>query len=115
MKFLTAFSYFDLPAFLEGKRLLYIKSEPWRENDIVIGSRVTVQIFDDKTLYPKENVSNFGEQFVVKVRGTEPLAYKKLKPFSTEVTITDVEKATVYGEYRNNLSVIATVTAKAPQ
>lgn len=113
MKFLSAFLYFDLLAFLADKRLSYIKAEPWRENETVIGSKVTVQIFDDRTVYPKEDISNFGEQFVVKVRGTEPLTYVKWKPFSTEVTITDIEKATVYGEYRNSLSVIATVTAKS--
>ncbi len=111
MKSLNQFQEFNCDKFFADKRLAYVKAEPWRENEQTIGSKVTLQVVEDKTKYAKEGVTNFGEQFVVKVRGLEPLSFSKLKPLTTEIVISDVERATVYGEYRNNLTLIATVKA----
>ncbi len=111
MKALTPYLEFNCDKFFAGKRLAYVKAEPWRENEQTIGSRITLQIVEDKTEYAKEGITNFGEQFVVKVRDLEPLSFSKLKPLTTEIVISDVERATVYGEYRNNLTLIATVKA----
>lgn len=111
MKALRSFLNFDLAAFLDGKRLAFLKAEPWRENEVTLGSKVMLQIIADETAYAKEGVSNFGEQFALKTRGVDPIAYAKWKPFS-EVTITEVERATVYGEYQNNLSIIGQVALK---
>lgn len=112
MKFLNYFLRFDLTGFLLGKRLLYVKALPWVEEDQQKGSKVTVQIIEDKTVYPKADMNNFGEQFVVKVRSVAPETFKQFKPLGTEVYITNVERATVYGEYKNNISVIGVVSTQ---
>ena len=109
---LTSFLEFQLLLFLTGKRLVFIKSLLWKEEDEVFGSKVVVQIVEDKTQYPKPDISNFGEQLVVKIRNVSPDAYAKLKPFTTEVYVKDVEKAVVYGDYRNQLSIIGTIAVK---
>lgn len=112
MKHLSSFLSFDYKAFFEGKRLLFIKSEPWRDGELVVGAKVVAQIFEDKTDYSKEG-DNFGEQVVVKVRGVDPSSFAKLKPFSTEITISEVERASVFGDYRNQLSIIGNVAVKS--
>ncbi len=109
---LSAFLEFQLLTFLVGKRLVFVKSLVWKEEDKVMGSKVIVQIVEDKTKYPKQDTTNFGEQLTIKVRRVTPDAYAKLKPLMTEVYIKDVEKAVVYGEYRNQLSIIGTVAVK---
>lgn len=109
MKGLVQFSAFDCDSFFSDKRLVFVKAEVWREDDQIVGSKVTAQIVEDKTAYTKEGTTNFGEQFIVKVRGVDPSSFAKLKPLVTEIAISDVERATVYGEYRNSLSIIAMV------
>lgn len=63
----------------------------------------------DDTKYPKEDISNFGEQLIIKTRGVAPAAYAKLRPLNTEVIISDIERASVYGDFKNQLSVIGVV------
>lgn len=109
---LSVFLEFQLLAFLTGKRLVFVKASQWKEDEKVLGSRVVVQIIEDKTQYPRPEMTNFGEQFVVKVRNVSPDAYAKLRPFTTEVCVKDVEKAVVYGEFRNQLSIIGKVVIK---
>lgn len=109
MKGLVQFLEFNCDRFFADKRLVFVKADLWQENEQIIGSKITGQIVDDKTAYTKEGTTNFGEQFVVKVRGVDPSSFAKLKPLGTEIIISDVERATVYGEYRNSLSIIATV------
>ena len=118
LKGLGAFQYFSLEEFVKGKRLVFVKAEPWKEevSDVkyeTVGSKVTVQIVEDKTEYSKDDVSNFGEIMVVKVRGTLPEAYK-LKPLVTEVIISDIEKAVIWGanKIKNQLSIIAVISTK---
>jgi len=113
-KGLAAFLYFSLEGFLEGKSLCFVKALPWQngqgENAKLEGSKITLQIVEDKTQYAKEDTTNFGELLTIKVRGVAPAAYSKWQPFDTEVTITDVERATVWGDYKNELSIIAVVS-----
>jgi hypothetical protein len=47
------------------------------------------------------------------VRGQAPDAFAKFKPLGTEVMIENVEKATIWGDFRNQLSITAKVVAKA--
>jgi len=109
---LNQFVLFSTPDFLMGKRLVFLKALPLKDGDIEVGSKVVIQIVEDKTKYSKANVSNFGEQLTVKVRGVSPAAYAQFKPLVTEVIILDVERAVVYGEYRNQLSIVGKVAVK---
>lgn len=109
---LTLFLVFQILDFLQGKRFVFVKATPWKDGDELAGSKVVVQIIEDETAYPKKDVSNFGEQLTVKVRGVAPSAFGQLRPLGTEVTITDVERATVYGDYRNFLSIIGKISVK---
>ena len=110
---LTQFQYFSVEDFLEQKQLAFVKATPWYEGTgdtkTIAGCKIVVQIVDDSTQYSKAEASNFGEQFTVKVRNISPAAYQKFRPLQTRVTITDVEKAVIYGDYRNQLSIIAVV------
>lgn len=109
---LSAFLEFQLLLFLTGKRLVFVKALLWKEEEKILGSKVVVQIVEDKTQYPKPDISNFGEQLVIKVRNVSPDAYGKLRPLMTEVYVKDVEKAVVYGEFRNGLAIIGTIAVK---
>lgn len=116
LKSLPYFLVFMLAEFLKGKRLVFLKADLWKDGEVEVGTKVTVQIVSDNTQYPQPNISNFGEQITVKVRGVAPTAYSQFKPLSTEVVIKDVERAVVYGQYRNQLSIIASVAVKdSPQ
>lgn len=112
LKGLNQFQKFDLSAFIREKRLVYLKSAPWKDGDVEAGSKVTLQIAEDKTQYAKVGVDNFGEQIAVKVRGVAPSAFAQLRPLSTEIVIKEVERATVYGDFRNDLSIIGKIAAK---
>lgn len=112
MKGLSSFQNFDCKKFFAGKIFGFVKATPWIQEGEELGSKVTTQIVEDKTKYPQADIDNFGELLVVKVRGVAPAAFSEWAPFETEVVITDVEKAVVYGEYRNQLSIIATVAIK---
>lgn len=112
LKGLNSYLFFDLEQFLEKKRLVFLKTATWLEDDKTVGTKVIVQIIEDNTPYLKPDITNFGEQLTIKVRGLAPSAFDKLKPLATEVLITDVERASIYGEYRNQLSIIASVSAK---
>lgn len=112
LKGLSSFQRFDLEGFLKDKRLIYVKAEPWVDQGQEVGSKVTLQIIEDNTVYSKPETTNFGEQFKIKVKSLAPSTYGKLKPLSTEVQVTEVERATLFGEYRNQLSIIASVSVK---
>ena len=111
LKHLNQFQRFDLSAFLQHKTLKYLKAGIWKDGDSEVGSKVTLQIVEDRTQYGQP-VDNFGEQLTVKVRGVAPSAFAQLRPLSTEVIITEVERATVYGDFRNQLSIIAKIAVK---
>ena len=112
MNGLMQFQRFDLAGFLKDKTLSYVKAGDWKDGDVNLGSKVVVQIVEDRTQYSKPGVNNFGEQLSVKVRGVAPSAFAQLRPLSTEVVIKDVERATVYGEYKSSLAIIAKIAVK---
>lgn len=112
LKGLNQFQKFDFGEFLKDKRLVYLKSASWKDGDVEAGSKVTLQIVEDRTQYSRQDTTNFGEQIVVKIRGVAPSAFAQLRPLGTEVAIKDVERATVYGDFRNQLSIIAKIAVK---
>ena len=112
LKGLSQFEKFDLEAFLQGKRIVFVKAAPWTKEKSILGSSVIVQIFEDQTDYGKAEVSNFGEQLAVKVRNITPEAFQRLTPLQTEVVIQNVEKASIFGEFRNQLSITGMIAVK---
>lgn len=115
LKGLNKFNQFDVESFLENKVLLYLKAESWEERtesgDSVrgLGSKVSVLIARDDTDYGRSNATNFGEILTVKVRDLDPEAFEKLTPMKSQLVIKNVERAVVFGEFRNQLSIVATV------
>ena len=113
MKSLSQFQKFSLEDFLEHKQIVFVKALPWYEGTgdakTIEGCKIVVQIVDDSTKYSKAEISNFGEQLTVKVRNIAPAAYQKFRPLQTRVTISDVEKVSIYGDYRDKLSITAVV------
>lgn len=120
-KGLNQFVELNLDKYLEEKRTVFLKAEPWEERNAegavtsLNGSKVTIQIIEDKTKYSREDTNNFGSQIVVKIRNQAPSTFAKLKPFGTEVQIVDVEKASVWGDYRNEISLIAAIKVKGTE
>lgn len=51
LKGLSSFQRFDLEGFLKDKRLVYLKAMPWVDQGQEIGSKVTLQILEDNTVY----------------------------------------------------------------
>ena len=116
LKSLSQFNKFDLHEFLKEKSLVFVKALQWLDKDKgSLGSKVIVQIWEDNTSYTNPNIDNFGEQLTIKVPNTDPTVFDKWKPLETEVFICDVEHASIFGEYRNQLSITASVSTKAPQ
>lgn len=111
LKGLNSFQHFDLDEFLRDKCLVFLKAISWIDEGREIGSKVILQIFEDNTVYQKPDTNNSGEQITIKVRSFSPTSFK-FKPLSTEMAVTDVERAFIYGEYRNQLSIIASVSVK---
>ncbi|MCL2020503.1 MAG: hypothetical protein FWG70_12230 [Oscillospiraceae bacterium] len=116
LKNLKDYLYFSLEDFLKEKSLCFLKAEQWDEKDKegkttkILGSKVKLLINEDKTSYSKEGVSNFGEHIIVKVNGVPPAEYNtKWKPLNTAVVVTEYEKALVWGQYNNELSITGVV------
>ena len=109
LKFLPKFERFALEEFLAAKRLVFVKADAWTKDREVFGSKVVVQIFEDGTDYGRDGTSNFGEQLTVKVRNLAPDAFASLHPLQSEVVIKEVERAAVFGDFRNQLSIIAAI------
>lgn len=63
----------------------------------------------DDTDYGRSDVTNFGESLTIKVRDLDPEVFEELIPMKSQLAITNVERATIYGEFRNQLSLIAGV------
>lgn len=108
MKMLYAFARFDWEAFSKGKAFEVTSVNPWKDfqdSNVVLGTAVEVVIMEDKTIYPPSKdgitVSNRYEKLTFKVP-------KK----SLAIAIGDIVEpvnavATVFGKYRNQLSVKA--------
>ena len=106
LKNLYHFERFDLIAFLMGKELTVTDCRPWKDRDSQqeLGLKYEVAITKDKTAYPPakdgRTASNLYEKFTVKVPKTLSV------PIGAVVTIVN-GTATIYGDYRNQLSVRA--------
>lgn len=104
LKKLNRFQYMDLECFFEGKRFKVLGKWDWIDfkTKNVIGTKIEVVIFVDKTDYGCEDgefVSNIYEKLVFKV------AKEVDVPMDVEVKPVNPE-GTVYGEFRNQLSII---------
>lgn len=111
LKKLSQFQVFDSKAFFESKDFLLSKIEEWQEQDEGsqtlknVGTKVTGVIFVDKASYGNAGVGiNRGESITFKV--SQPVTnFSSWKAFNTVFKATAFTKVTVYGEYRNQLSV----------
>lgn len=105
MKYLNQFNTFDLDKFLDGKKLVVLGCAPLKDNDTgnVIGTRVSTVILADNTAYKRkegETGSNRFEKLVIKVN--------KLLTIPENSVVTPVNGVgSIYGEYRNQLSIKA--------
>lgn len=105
LKKLNQFLYFDYPKFAEGKVLRVIGITDWKDYTTKEhrGKKVETVIAEDNTKYTLkdgESVSNKYEKIVFKVKKdvTVPID-ARVEPVNPVCT--------VYGDYRNQLSVIA--------
>ena len=105
MKKLNKFLFFDFAGFSKGKLYICTGVQPWTNHDTgeVLGSKVEAVIYKDKTDYgpSKDTVTNLFEKVVFKV-GHEVSDV----PVGAEITPINAT-ATVYGDYRNQLSITA--------
>lgn len=106
MKKLSLFTRFNFEAFAADKKFLLLSQKPWTDYNSgeVLGTKFELVITQDKTDYGTqpdgERVSNLYEKFTVKV------AKNITMPLNVEVALVN-PTASVYGEFRNNLSVVA--------
>lgn len=103
MKHLSQFLHFNWDAFAEGKRFLVTSCRPWVDFDSkeTLGTAVEVVIYKDETEYRQregEQTTNLFEKLTFKVNKELDIP---LKSFIEPINAT----ATIYGEYRNQLSV----------
>ena len=112
---MNKFQKFD-ENWLHQLALNFIKAEVWQDygeegtTPQILGAKVTVQIVEDNNDYGAgaEDFSNLGELLVIKVRKQAPEAYEKLTPFTSELVISGIEKAVLWGErsFKNQLSLV---------
>ena len=113
LKNLSHFTAFNAPQFLSRKELRFIAATRWvAKNDtgseVEKGVKVTLLIYKDSSEYPNDK-TNLGEQIMVKVPFASIEDYSSFQPMITACEVTNIEKAVVYGEYRNQLSLTGTV------
>ena len=91
---------FKFMEFAKGKKFMVTEVTPWQDYNTkqVLGSAITVVIIEDNTEYGKQG-NNMYEKFKIKVR-------KQVNPSVNSLIMPTGEvEATVYGDYRNMLSV----------
>jgi len=107
MKKLREFQKFDAEAFLKDKKLVVkevkdtLEYVDGNQTGTVLGTTIVAAIVEDSTIYSDESTGvNFMETFNIKV------SKKDLEiAQGTEIKISNVIKASVYGQFQNNLSV----------
>ena len=114
MKGLTQFMKFDWDEFANGKQFLVISTSEYQDFDTKthLGTKIECVISSDKTVYKYREGEKFSNRF-------EKIIFKVGKDVNAPVNSYILPKnavATIYGEYRNQLSVkcddIDMVTAK---
>lgn len=106
LKKLSSLLNFNNQEFFENKTFLLFAIEDWEEfkSKRVLGAKYKVVIFEDNTNYGGDmSVSNAGESLTVKVEGVKAVAYDG---HARKVRLINPQ-ATIYGEFRNELSVKA--------
>ena len=100
MKHLGLFTNFAYEAFVNGKVIVAIESVPWTDYNTreILGTRLTAVITKDETDYGDKPGSNLFEKFSVKVKKQVEV------PMNTPIVLVN-PVASIYGEYRNMLSV----------
>lgn len=106
-KGLQQFLRFDWEAFFADKRLKTIGCEEWREYETqsIRGSKVIAVIVADKTVYKTKADGQAPNNLYEKVTIKVPKQLVNV-PMNTEVQLIN-PTVTVYGEYKNGLSIIA--------
>ncbi|WP_342536521.1 hypothetical protein [Sporosarcina sp. FSL K6-3508] len=105
MKRLNLFTKMMIDEFLEGKVLMAMKSEEAVDFNTkeVIGAKYTILIWKDECpYYDRDDISNAGETFSVKVKGAKPK--KIIQPILVELL---EPSGVIFGDFRNQLSVTA--------
>ena len=103
-KGLSHFESFDAIRYFKNKTLMLMNSEELTDfaTKEVLGAKYTVIVWADETEYAKDDITNRGDTFSVKVEGKQP------KKFSEPIEISLINPSVkVYGEFRNQLSVTA--------
>lgn len=113
LKNLSHFTAFNTPQFLSRKELRFISATRWIEktdtsSEVEKGIKVSLLIYKDNSDYPNEK-TNLGEQITVKVPFASLEDFSVFQPMVTVCEVTNIEKAVIYGEYRNQLSLTASV------
>lgn len=106
MKELRKYLKFDHKTFFENKELAFVDgklSAPTKEHpDAFKGVVIDIVIMVDPT-----GVNEF-DKFRVKVPDADEAYLDQFKPHDP-VTLTDIQKASVYGQYQNELSIVGRV------
>lgn len=104
MKKLNHFTVFNWPAFSKGKRFACTGCSEWRSFDTGahLGTKVEAAIVEDLTDYGEDSgsVTNLFEKLTFKVGRDISV------PIGVEIQPKNVQ-ATVYGDFRNQLSCVA--------
>lgn len=114
MKNLGQFLNFDCAAFLTGKKLMVTSCSPWNGNDGKehLGTKVEVVILEDNTVYkPSKDGSvskNDYEKMAAKISKDINVPKGAIVEFVNPV-------GTVWGDYRNQLSIRADDVKVIPQ
>ena len=108
LKKLSKFQTFDSASFFGKSQLLFTKIEEWREgerdNMNIVGTKIIGVLVVDGADYGQEKELNRCESLTIKVR--QPVsAFSDWQPFRTIYRVGEVEKASIYGEFRNQLSL----------
>ena len=110
MKKLSKFQKFDLGAFLQGKKLevaniaehrIYVDDQPGD----VDGVSVTVAIVYDPTDYSQAGISNLYQTFTIRINGARLDDVLGVMKPGDRVHLSKYNKASIYGKYRDQLSV----------
>lgn len=119
LKMLSRFQKFDADRFFSGKKFLLTKIELWQESSNssssnnsqsspslrTVGTKVSGVIAIDDTIYSKDVKGvNEGETITFKVR--KPIAsFDNWQPLQTVFVAVAFDRVSIWGEYRNQLSV----------
>ena len=107
MNNLRQFLSFKHQEFFEKKRLYFLAVKELATQN---GVKVSLLILEDGTDYKNEK-SNLGEQIHVTVANKTVDDFSAFKSLQTECKIVNVKKASIFGEYQNQLSIHADVIA----